>query len=51
MLKNVDCTPEVDKPSDMSNGTSDSPLTFNEPDRHQVTLSTYLPKESYQLNK
>ena len=40
--QNVDCTPEIGKPPDMTDGTQDCPLTLNKPTSHQGDTE-YLP--------
>lgn len=40
--QNVDCTPEINKPPDMSNGASDSLLTINDPNCHHYDTEDLL---------
>lgn len=40
--QNVDCTPEINKPPDMSNGASNSPLTLNDPNCHHYDTEDLL---------
>ncbi len=40
--QNVDCTPENNKPPDMSNGASDSPLTLNDHNCHHYDTEDLL---------
>ncbi|XP_056608895.1 uncharacterized protein LOC130426247 [Triplophysa dalaica] len=45
-VQNVDCTAEVNKPPDMSNGASDSPLTLNDPNCHHYDTDDLLTERA-----